>query len=284
MSHEPLVSARELDELIRSEDCLVFDCRFDLTHPQSGYNSWRAARIPGAVYAHLDEHLSSPIKPESGRHPLPHHRTFASFLARSGWRKGRHVVAYDASAGAIASRLWWLMQYFGLGDASLLDGGINAWIRQSLPRDTGPDTVKREATPALRTNGAMKCSSRQLQESLEDNNVCLLDARAAERFLGELEPLDTVAGHVTGALNHPYNLNLGPDGCFLSPKELRTIYEKRVQGAAAADVVHMCGSGVTACHNVFAMELAGLKGSKLYPGSWSEWIRDPDRPVVTGSS
>jgi thiosulfate/3-mercaptopyruvate sulfurtransferase len=130
----------------------------------------------------------------------------------------------------------------------------------------------------------MKCTTRELENSLAHENVVLLDARSQERFVGEVEPLDTVAGHVAGALNHPYNLNLDPDGHFLSPKALRAIYEKKIRGAAATEIVHMCGSGVTACHNLFAMELAGLKGSKLYPGSWSEWIRNPDHPVVIGSA
>jgi thiosulfate/3-mercaptopyruvate sulfurtransferase len=282
VTDKPLVSALELDQMIRDGDCLVFDCRFDLAHPESGRNSWLAARIPGAVYAHLDEDLSSGITPESGRHPLPDHKKFASFLARSGWRKDRPVVAYDASAGAIASRVWWLMRYFGLGEIALLDGGFNAWILESLPRDTGAAPVTCASAPSLHPRPEMACSATRLQALLQQDRVQLLDARSAERFNGDEEPLDTVAGHVTGALNHPFNLNLEEGGRFRSAKALRAIYEKKTKGVAASDVVHMCGSGVTACHNLFAMELAGLNGSRLYPGSWSEWIRDPKRPVTTG--
>jgi thiosulfate/3-mercaptopyruvate sulfurtransferase len=279
MQNGLLVSAMELHAMIAAQECLVMDCRFDLSDPSSGRNMWAHTHIPGAVYADLDEHLASPIGADSGRHPLPTGHQFAAFLAASGWRQGKTVVAYDGRDGAIAARLWWLMHYFGLGNTVLLDGGFAAWTRHSLPLQAGSTSPESKSAPGLHINTTMMVNTEDLQDLLNRDRVKLLDARAQARFAGDLEPLDTVAGHVPGALNHPYNLNLDEDGCFRPADELRSAFLGRVGDAMPADVVHMCGSGVTACHNLLAMELAGLKGSKLYPGSWSKWIRSPQRPV-----
>jgi len=221
------------------------------------------------------------VSGSSGRHPLPNTRSFASFLARAGWAPGRRIVAYDAQGGAVAARLWWLMRYYGHDCVSLLDGGITAWQAAQLPLETGSVEPQRQPLTAMRANTGMQLDAAAVAAGLAAGSIVLIDARDAERFEGRIEPLDTVAGHVPGARNRPYARNLA-DGRFRMATELRGAFEQVIAGHEPAQVVHMCGSGVTACHNLLAMERAGLAGSRLYPGSWSEWIRDPRRPVDTG--
>jgi len=284
MSSARLLQARELHERIRAGECVVFDCRFDLQHTQAGRNSWLAGHVPGAAYAHLDDDLSGPVTPVSGRHPLPWAEDFAAFLARSGWRPGLLAVAYDASGGMLAARLWWLMGYFGAGPCALLDGGLSAWLAESLPIEAGEVEHEPQALERLVVQPEMAVSVEELQAGLDADQFCLLDARSAERFRGEVEPLDTVAGHVPGSLNHPCESNLGPDKRLLPADELRRRFKAFAGRDGQRPVVHLCGSGVTACFNAFAMEHAGFTRNQVYVGSWSEWIRDPGRPVATGEA
>lgn len=279
-----LITPAELSELIADDRALVFDCRFDLFHPAQGRNSWLAAHVPGAVYADLDEHLSGRVSAQSGRHPLPAARSFAAFLARSGWTKDKQIVAYDAHGGAVAARLWWLVRYFGLGEARLLDGGIGAWMSACLPMESGPVYPARGETPVLEALPDMTASANGLLDALESGEALLLDVRSPERFSGQSEPIDTVAGHVPGAINHPVEGNLGEDGLFLPPNELKAVFRQLLGKQDPASVICMCGSGVTACQALFAMELAGLEKGRLYVGSWSEWIRDARRPIVQGAT
>ncbi|KAA9132554.1 sulfurtransferase [Marinihelvus fidelis] len=279
-----LITARELAGQAGPDAPLVVDCRFNLADPDAGQREWRQARIPGAVYAHLDDDLAGPVTAQSGRHPLPGPERFASFLSRSGWQPGRHMVAYDAQGGAFAARLWWLMRYFGHDTVRLLDGGWSAWVRAALPIEQGePAAVEPSAGTALVPDPSMVVNVDGLAEDLESKAVRLLDARGADRFEGRNEAIDPVAGHVPGAHSAPFTGNLA-EGVFLSPADLAARFTALLDGRAPAEVVHMCGSGVTACHNLYAMEYAGLAGSRLYPGSWSEWIRDPQRPVAVTSS
>jgi thiosulfate/3-mercaptopyruvate sulfurtransferase len=280
---EPLsIEARDLARSISAGECIVFDCRFDLQHSDSGRNSWLAAHIPGAVHAHVDEELAGHVTARSGRHPLPLARSFAAFLARSGWHDGLLTVAYDAHGGAFAARLWWLMRYFGLDNAVLLNGGISAWMSAKLPLEQGEVRPVRQATPALVPRREMVVTTGDVAAGLADSSLTLVDARDRHRFEGQEEPIDPVAGHVPGALNHPYSLNLAAGRRFKSPGELAAGFRSISAGAGPNGIVHMCGSGVTACLNIFAMELAGFEGTRLYAGSWSEWIRDPARPVALG--
>ncbi len=273
-----LVSVDELEQLIDDGGTVVFDCRFDLMHPQQGRNSWLAAHIPGAVYAHMDDNLSGRITSTSGRHPLPNTRSFASFLARAGWEPGMNVVAYDAHGGAYAARMWWLMKYYG-HPAAILSGGIGAWMSTSRPLESGEVNPERKPLPSLRCDPGQTLSTAEVRTGLADGSIVLLDARDADRFLGQNETIDPVAGHVPGARNRPFKDSLDLEGRFKAQAALRSGFAQATRGFDPDRVVHMCGSGVTACHNLFAMELAGLEGSRLYPGSWSEWIRDPRRPV-----
>jgi len=276
-----LVSAAELDALRKDGRCLPVDCRFEFNGTDKGRADWLAGHVPGAVYAHLDRDLSSPITEHSGRHPLPDPDRFAAWLASVGWSNNLLLVAYDEGPNAVASRLWWLMRYFGQ-PAALLDGGLAAWIASGRPLESGDPRRVATEPPVLHPHESMKVDTPALVHEIAGERALLLDARAGQRFRGEIEQLDTRAGHIPGSLNRPFGANLRLNGQFKSPEELREDYLDLLDGQSPRTVVHSCGSGVTACHSLFAMELAGLEGSRLYPGSWSEWIRDPSRPVATG--
>lgn len=278
MSTPILLSAAQLNERLQTGDVIVVDCRFDLADTEKGRSEWQAGHIPGARYAHLDDDLSSPIRPDTGRHPLPDTTGFARYLAAIGWRPDRLLVAYDERANAIAARLWWLMRYHGQA-AALLDGGLAAWRAAGLPLETGEPAVESAAVPELMADEDRVVTTSRLADNLPSFTV--LDARTSERFTGAEEPLDARAGHIPGAVNRPFGHNLLLNGRFKDPEDLADEFELLLEPHAGA-VAHSCGSGVTACHNLFAMELAGLTGSGLYAGSWSEWIRDPERPVATG--
>ncbi|HET6565999.1 MAG TPA: sulfurtransferase [Xanthomonadales bacterium] len=273
-----LLNTQQLSELIAQGKCLPVDCRFDLSRPRQSFQDYQEGHIPGAVYAHLDEHLASEITPQSGRHPLPDKERFAAFLASIGWQENKWLVAYDAGNGMFAARLWWLMRYFGLS-ASLLDGGLAAWTDAGLELQRGVFKATPGSTPVLIEDQGMVVAASDILA--HGDQFALLDARAPERFSGAVEPLDSKAGHIPGALNRPFALNLDASGRFKSAGQLRIEFGELLAQHHSVSTVHYCGSGVTACHNAFAMELAGLQGSKIYPGSWSEWIRDPARPVET---
>lgn len=277
-----LISAAELAALPPG-DVLILDCRVDLADPDKGERDWRSGHIPAAVYAQLDRDLSDLSRQHLGlgRHPLPLEADFAAVLGRWGWRPGLQVVAYDAAGGALAAaRLWWLMRLIGERAVAVLDGGIGAWVAAGLPLEAAvperaPTTVTIHYDPAqlIVEHAAVMASPQQL----------LIDARAAARYRGDTEPLDRVGGHVPGARNRPFAENLTADGHFKSPEDLRQEFLAVLQAYAPSQVVHSCGSGVTACHNLLAMEVAGLSGSRLYAPSWSGWVSDPSRPVATGA-
>ncbi len=282
MQHEILLDARQLDSLIKADNVVVVDCRFDLGNPVQGEQDYLSGHIPGACYAHLDHDLASAMTPTSGRHPLPSEQQFAGFLSRIGWQPDRLLVAHDERNNAIAVRLWWLMKYFGL-PAAVLDGGLEAWQRAGLSLETGPVEPRQTPLPELQPRPELTARVDEIHAGLDERQHLLVDARAAERFSGETEPLDARAGHIPGAINRFLGQNLTASGEFKSRQQLRAEFEQLLGGTDIASVVHSCGSGVTACHNAFAMELAGLGTARVYPGSWSEWSRDAARPVATGS-
>ncbi|MBT8048975.1 MAG: sulfurtransferase [Xanthomonadales bacterium] len=283
MNNEILLSSARLNELIRAGECTVVDCRFDLSAPGKGRADWLAGHIPGAAYAHLDNDLAAPIQSDSGRHPLPELAAFAAFLASIGWSRGRLLVAYDEGSNAIASRLWWMMRNTGQPSA-LLDGGLSAWTEAGLPLESGNSRFESTQPEKLISDQAQLVSADEILRCMESPELTVLDARAPERYAGTVELLDSKAGHIPGAVNRPFSDNLDSKGRFQSPDRLRAEFELLAAPGQPERVVHSCGSGVTACHNLFAMELAGLPGSRLYPGSWSEWIRDPSRPIRTGET
>lgn len=281
MTFTTLIRPADLMGHLDDPHYLVVDCRFDLADPAAGEAAWRDAHVPGAAYLHLDRDLSGPVSARTGRHPLPSPQAFAATLGRLGVTPATQVVAYDAGAGFFAARLWWMLRWVGHDAAAVLDGGLAAWVAAGgrLDRSTR-DRAGTDFAPRLRPEMALSAAA--LQEELAAGRVALLDARAPERFAGRVEPIDPVAGHVPGALNLPCGGNVAADGRFLSPVELARRFAGALGDRRGEDVVCMCGSGVTACHNLLALELAGLPGARLYPGSWSEWIRDPGRPVARG--
>jgi thiosulfate/3-mercaptopyruvate sulfurtransferase len=262
---------------------LFVDCRFDLANPGAGDFAYRSGHIPGAVYAHLDRDLSSPVTPTSGRHPLPRPEAFAETLSRWGVGPTTQVVAYDADAGTYAARLWWLLRWVGHRAVAVLDGGYKAWLTAGMPASAALPT-RAASQFVARPDRSMWLDSQEVKDRVGRSNWRLLDARAPERFSGEVEPLDAKAGHVPGAVNHPYTLDIGPNGRFLGGDELAARFDRSQGGVNNDHTIAMCGSGVTACHLLLAMEVADKHGAKLYAGSWSEWIRDPSRPVATGRS
>jgi thiosulfate/3-mercaptopyruvate sulfurtransferase len=276
-----LIDAGTLAESPPAE-VLIVDCRFALGDPGKGGRDFLEAHIPGAVYASLDRDLSDLSKQGLGRHPLPDIEAFARTLSRWGWREGQRVVAYDDAGGALAAaRLWWMLDAVGIA-ASVLDGGWQAWTAAGLPVERGA-AAPRGATPAsLRFDPSRVVYYDELEALRGQPSTLLLDARAAPRYRGESEPIDRAAGHVPGARNRPFSENLQADGRFKPAQALRGEFDALLGEHAPHEVVHMCGSGVTACHNLLAMEAAGLHGSRLFAPSWSGWVGDPSRPIATG--
>ena len=260
---------------------VVFDCRHDLSRAQWGREEFAAAHVPGAVFAHLDQNLSGPVTPQSGRHPLPNPDALAAFLGAAGVDADTDVVAYDQDKSAFAARLWWLLRWLGHERVAVLNGGLAAWQAAGLPLQSAP--APRRAQPfVVRPALAQALTTADVQRELEAGRMLLLDARAADRFAGHNETIDPVAGHVPGARNQPFALNLDASGRLRSTAALGAMWRGALGDTPPSQVVAMCGSGVTACHNLLAMELAGLSGARLYAGSFSEWIRDPARQVATG--
>jgi thiosulfate/3-mercaptopyruvate sulfurtransferase len=279
----------------------IIDCRFDLMNPDAGRSAYMKLHIPGARYADLNLDLSAPIGVHTGRHPLPTPAAFAQRLTALGIRNDSQVIAYDDANGSFAARLWWMLRWVGHDAVAVLDGGFQAWTRHDGPVQSGVPAAADSAhapsadsrfTPHLDTAGVVSASAdvvstADLERALRETaaigpKVLLVDARAAERFAGAVEPIDPVAGHIPGAVNHPFAGNLAADNRFLPAAELKERWLARLAGTAPENLIAMCGSGVTACHNLLSLEVAGLPGGKLYAGSWSEWIRNPLRPIARG--
>jgi thiosulfate/3-mercaptopyruvate sulfurtransferase len=274
-----LITAAELAQRLHPPDLLILDCRFALEDPTYGERSYSEAHIPGAQFADLEKDLSGPvIAGTTGRHPLPDPEQLLTRLREWGLDDGSEVVLYDDGPGAFAARAWWLLLWLGKHEGVyLLDGGLNAWREAGLPTEN--------ITPAVQTghfdghaDDSMVVDAARLQGRLHSPELTLLDARALPRFLGEVEPIDPIAGHIPGAVCAPFSENLGSDGRFLDAGQLRGRFDQLLDGKSPRTAVAYCGSGVTACHNLFALCLAGYPLATLYPGSWSEWITDPGRP------
>jgi thiosulfate/3-mercaptopyruvate sulfurtransferase len=279
--YQTLISTADLAAHVGDPNWIVVDVRHDLAQPDTwGETQYRAGHLPGARFAHVDRDLSAPKTGRNGRHPLPAPETCAAFFGALGVDGERQVVAYDQNNGMFASRLWWMLHWLGHHAVAVLDGGFDAWRREGRSIATElPTPIRRSFV--VGTVGPT-ADAAEVLGALGTDALIVVDARAPERYRGEVEPLDPVAGHIPGALNRPYALNIGADGRFRPAGELRAEFEQLVAGHPLASVVHHCGSGVTGCHNVLAMEVAGLPGTRLYPGSWSEWCADPARPVARG--
>jgi thiosulfate/3-mercaptopyruvate sulfurtransferase len=284
MRFTTLISVADLQAAIAaSAKIRIIDCSFDLAAPQAGRAAYTQGHIPGAVYANLDADLSGPKTGTNGRHPLPARADFALALARLGVDNDTQIVAYDANAGIYAARLWWMARWAGHRDVAVLDGGLDAWKQAGLSLASGVQAGTLGSF-SLREPLVRTVDYAQVRANLESGADMVLDARAPDRFRGENETMDPVGGHIPGARNRFFKENLTAQGTFKPAAELRAAFAALAQGRDPATLVNQCGSGVTACHNMLALELAGLTGSKLYPGSWSEWSAQPGAPIATGIS
>ena len=293
MAYRTLIDSSTLAKNLDSSDWRIFDVRHDLARPELGREQYAEGHLPGARFVPLDAELSGMKTGANGRHPLPDADDFMATLGEWGIRPGQQIVAYDASGGTYAARLWWMLRWMGHYSVAVLDGGFPKWEKEGRPVTAEvphfSPTVYRGAPRTMHVDAAF------VESNLGKPEVTVIDARAAGRFAGEGETIDPVGGHIPGALNRPFGENLGrdgsfkpperlaKDGSFKSPQKLAGEFAALLGNRAPTQIVHQCGSGVSACHNILAMEVAGLAGSRLYPGSWSEWCSDPDRPVATGS-
>ncbi|ATC65273.1 sulfurtransferase [Nibricoccus aquaticus] len=278
-----LIDAAELSGNLQRSDWVVFDCRHDLVDTSRGERLYREGHIPGAHFAPVETALSGAKTGKNGRHPLPAAEAFAAFLARHGVTEKTMIVAYDDAGGLYAARLWWMARWIGHERVALLDGGWTKWIADGRAVTTEvPEAVAAQPL-AVREHAAWVWSAEDVLRQIDDAAFALIDARAGERYRGEVEPMDPVAGHIPGALNRFYKANLKADLTFRPREELRRELSELIGVRAPERVGHSCGSGITACAAIFAMEYAGLAGSKLYAGSWSEWVADPARPVAKGT-
>jgi thiosulfate/3-mercaptopyruvate sulfurtransferase len=276
-----LISVEEL--AARLDDCVVADCRHDLFKPAQGADDYAVGHIPGASFVSLDRDLAGPKGDgHSGRHPLPDPDLLRARLQFLGLSDGRQLVVYDADTGGFAGRLWWLARWLGHEAVAVLDGGFRAWRAAGYPVTAEVPANQALGTLSARPPLATRVTVQELLNDQPRRERLVIDARAPERWRGDTEPLDPVGGHIPGALNRPLQLNLRPDGRFKPAEVLREEFTALLSGKNPATVVHSCGSGVSACHNLLAMEHAGLAGASLYPGSWSEWCADPTRPVARG--
>ncbi len=277
MAYTTLVDTGQLEKHLSS--WRLFDCRHDLARPQLGEQKYREAHLPGALFAHLDRDLSAPKTGGNGRHPLPDRGAFVAWLGQQGLEPGDQVVCYDGDSGAMAARLWWMLRWVGHEAVGVLDGGLAKWLQEGCPTTHEVPRFAHSSYP-VRPPAARAVDVNALESRTKE--LLLLDARAPARFRGEQEPIDPIAGRIPGAKNRFSNDNLGPQGIFKKPELLRDEFRAVLGDRAAEEVVSYCGSGVAACHNLLAMELAGLRGGKLYAGSWSEWIANPARPREKG--
>lgn len=276
-----LVSTAELACHLSDDRWILFDCRHDLMDPAKGREAYDGGHIPGAHFAGVDTDLSGAKTGTNGRHPLPDPDAFASFLAGKGVTPGRRIVAYDDVGGQYAARLWWMSRWIGWREVAVLDGGLPKWLAENRAL-CGDEPVPVSGEVPVHLQADRLALVGEVQAALTDASAVVVDARAPERYRGDTEPLDPVAGHIPGALNRFFKANLNDDLTMKPAEELRSGWTEFLRGRDPAQVLHQCGSGITACVNLLAMEVAGLRGSRLYAGSWSEWVADSNRPVATG--
>jgi thiosulfate/3-mercaptopyruvate sulfurtransferase len=278
-----LVSTEHLREHLADARWCVVDCRHDLLDPAAGARAFAQGHVPGAVHAHLDTDLAGPKTGGNGRHPLPDRAQLAATFGRWGVDAATRIVAYDASGGSLAARLWWLARWLGHRQVAVLDGGWQEWLKTTGLQSSEP--ARRVPTRFVASAPRVaQVDAATVLARLHDPAHLLVDARAPERYSGAQEPIDPVAGHIPGAVNRFWQANLDAAGRFKSPARLRAEFEALLAGRPATAVIAQCGSGVTGCHHLLALEVAGLPGAALYPGSWSEWVADPTRPVAAGGA
>ena len=280
MVFQTLITAAQLAKFVEQDACLVFDCRFNLADVEAGRQAYTESHIPGAVYAHLDEQLCSPITETSGRHPLPDMQLLVQWLGSQGMSDETPVVVYDDCGGAMAARLWWLLKGLGHEAVAVLDGGWQAWLAEG--HEVTAQVAQKQPSPYQASfDWSLVVSTAAILDNVSTPSFLLVDVRTEERYQGIKEPIDPVAGHIPKAANLPLSENLDSDGYFKPAEQLRELYAPLDARCISRKQVYMCGSGVTACQSLLAVVIAGFPMPRLYDGSWSEWIRDADRPMIS---
>lgn len=280
--YRTLVSAETLLENLKDPQWIVFDVRHELANVEAGRAAYAISHIPGAIFEHMDDDLSAPKTGFNGRHPLPDREAFAEKMALAGVNRDSQVVVYDSQGGMMAARLWWMLRWIGHESIAVLDGGWPAWQRISAPTESAIPAHRARGNVTLQPSLAPLVTVEQVLANLESRERVIVDARGEDRFRGENETIDPVAGHIPGAINRPFRNNLSANDEFKSAESLHAEWNEVLRDWRPSQVVAQCGSGVTACHNILALEIAGMPGAALYAGSWSEWCADPDRPVARG--
>jgi thiosulfate/3-mercaptopyruvate sulfurtransferase len=280
MSYKTTISQKDLKNNISNNDFIIFDTRCDIKDSGYGIDSYTEGHIKNSIFVDVDTDLASEKQQGTGRHPLPKVETFCDKLSHWGMDNNKQVVIYDDAGGAFAGRMWWMLRWLGHEDVAVLDGGLNSWVKNGNKLITSPTLFKKSYfEPTI--NNEMIATLRDVENAQHVLNTILLDARSKERYEGISDPVDPIAGHVPGAISHPLGTNLDRTGKFKDKEELKHNFDKISHDLKEKEIISMCGSGITACHNILALEIAGIKNAKLYVGSWSEWITDPNRTVVT---
>ena len=280
MSYKTIISAQELNKNLNNTSFIIFDCRCDITDKSYGVQAYNEGHIENSIFVDVDTDLASEKQQGTGRHPLPKVETFCDKLSHWGMDNNKQVIIYDDAGGAFAGRMWWMLRWLGHEDVAVLDGGLNSWVKNGNKLITSPTLFKKSYfEPTI--NNEMIATLRDVENAQHVLNTILLDARSKERYEGISDPVDPIAGHVPGAISHPLGTNLDRTGKFKDKEELKHNFDKISHDLKEKEIISMSGSGITACHNILALEIAGIKNAKLYVGSWSEWITDPNRTVVT---
>jgi len=280
MSYKTIINCEDLIKNINNDDFVIFDCRCDIKDQKHGIESFKEGHISGAIFVDIDKDLASEKTNNSGRHPLPDIDILSAKLSRWGLSTDKQAIVYDDTSGAFAGRMWWILKWLGHEKVAVLNGGIQMW-EKSGGKLVKEASMNEKAEFLPNANNAMLVSIEDVGDSQYKMDKIILDARSKERYLGIKDPVDPIAGHVPGAISHPLGNNLTREGTFKTPEELKHVYNKILSDVDAPNIISMCGSGITACHNILAMEIAGIKGAKLYVGSWSEWITNSERPIAT---
>ena len=279
MSYKTIISAKDLIKNVNNDDFIIFDCRCDISDSSYGIEAYNEGHIENSIFIDIDHDLASEKTSDSGRHPLPDPRLFSEKLSQWGMSNNKQAVVYDDAGGAFAGRMWWILKWLGHSNVAVLDGALGAWMSIGGKLTSKPTIFERagfEPSP----NNNMYVSIKDVEDAQYKMNKLIIDARSRERYLGIKDPVDPIAGHIPGAVSHPLGMNLDKNGHFKSPEELRHNFNKIIGDTVSSDIISMCGSGITACHNILALEICGIKDVTLFVGSWSEWITDKSRPVA----
>lgn len=279
MSYKTIISAKDLIKNVNNDDFIIFDCRCDISDSSYGIEAYNEGHIENSIFIDIDHDLASEKTSDSGRHPLPDPRLFSEKLSQWGMSNNKQAVVYDDAGGAFAGRMWWTLKWLGHSNVAVLDGALGAWMSIGGKLTSKP-TIFERAVFEPNPNKNMYVSIKDVEDAQYKMNKLIIDARSRERYLGIKDPVDPIAGHIPGAVSHPLGMNLDKNGHFKSPEELRHNFNKIIGDTVSSDIISMCGSGITACHNILALEICGIKDVTLFVGSWSEWITDKSRPVA----